>query len=229
MDDLGAKSLSSKIDKLAARTGRLERMVVTVGTVRDTPQFRENLYEEKTEGMETVHDIIKVIRRLGKNHPDVKPLTRRFEKEARKFQDAVAKIRDAEARTVEKFKSEGSSIGEEDDLKVGLLSAGQLQVESKMTQLEHKRNQIRNLEQDVTELASMFRDMQGLVDDQQQTVDQIVVHVESAVEATDNAASELQKAERYQRAARRRQLCCCILLLIIVAIIAIVIWVLVKK
>mmetsp|Transcript_30297 Transcript_30297/g.42233 ORF Transcript_30297/g.42233 Transcript_30297/m.42233 type:complete len:233 (-) Transcript_30297:411-1109(-) len=222
----GSRNLRSNIDKLSRLSSKLQRMAATIGTGRDNPSFREKLNEEKDRGMTLIHSIVRMIKQMrarGEN-----PSVKGFEKEARKFQEVIERIRDDESRVVRNSINSGRSSDVDDELTAGLLD-GQLQEEAKLTHLEAKKNQIKNLEQDVTELAGMFVDLQGLVNEQQATVDQITVHVEEAKEYTNNAATELEKAERYQRSARRRQLCCCILLLVVLLIVALVIYLLVKK
>jgi len=165
-------------------------MAATIGTGRDNPSFREKLNEEKDRGMTLIHSIVRMIKQMrarGEN-----PSVKGFEKEARKFQEVIERIRDDESRVVRNSINSGRSSDVDDELTAGLLD-GQLQEEAKLTHLEAKKNQIKNLEQDVTELAGMFVDLQGLVNEQQATVDQITVHVEEAKEYTNNAATELEK------------------------------------
>mmetsp|Transcript_14373 Transcript_14373/g.35047 ORF Transcript_14373/g.35047 Transcript_14373/m.35047 type:complete len:231 (+) Transcript_14373:127-819(+) len=220
------ENLRSMIDRLSRQTAKLQRMAVTIGTTRDNGGFRDKLNEEKDKGMELIHGIVGLIKQTGRDHPSVQSILGKFEREARQFQEVIERIKDDESRVVHQVNTDSVA---EDDLTVGLLQEGNIQVDAKLSQLENKRTQIRNLESDVTELASMFKDLQGLVNDQQSSVDQITVHVEEAKVYTQNAASELEKAERYQRSARRRQLCCCILLLIVFIVIGLVIYLLVKK
>mmetsp|Transcript_5482 Transcript_5482/g.10869 ORF Transcript_5482/g.10869 Transcript_5482/m.10869 type:complete len:229 (-) Transcript_5482:196-882(-) len=225
MNDLRpATNIRALIDKLSRQTSKLQRMAVAIGTGRDNADFRDKLNEEKDRGMNLIHDIVRQIKTVGPEHPSMRGYARRFEQEARMFQEAVEKIRMRRDTDIKQKNSE--SIGDEDELQVGLLEA---QVDGQLNALEAKRNQIKNLEQDVTELATMFQDLHGLVHDQQAVVDQIEVHVEEAKQYTDNATSELAAAERYQRSARRRQLCCCIILLFLIGIITLVIYLMVRK
>eukprot|EP00466_Bigelowiella_natans_P002758 jgi/Bigna1/130411/aug1.11_g5119 len=198
MDDFsraGSRNLRSNIDKLSRLSSKLQRMAATIGTGRDSPSFREKLNEEKDRGMTLIHTVVRMIKQMRARGES--PSVKGFEKEARKFQEVIERIRDHESRLVRNSISSGRNSDVDDELTAGLLD-GQLQEEAKLTHLEAKKNQIK-----------------GLVNDQQATVDQITVHVEEAKEYTNNAATELEKAEKYQRSARRRQLCCCILLLVV--------------
>jgi len=212
MDEFkGSRVLRSLVERLARQTSKLQRMAVTIGTPRDTATFRDKLTEEKDVGMSLIHDIVRHIKQMQAN--GINPNVKAFENEARNFQEIIERIRDHESQVVSS--SVVSAASQDDDLTVGLLSQGQIQVDGQVSQLEAKKKQIKHLEQDVTELATMFKDLQGLVNDQQETVDQIQVHVEETKAYTNNAASELEQAERYLRSARRRQLCCCIILIVV--------------
>mmetsp|Transcript_4018 Transcript_4018/g.5772 ORF Transcript_4018/g.5772 Transcript_4018/m.5772 type:complete len:230 (+) Transcript_4018:258-947(+) len=226
MDEFkGSRVLRSLVERLARQTSKLQRMAVTIGTPRDTATFRDKLTEEKDVGMSLIHDIVRHIKQMQAN--GINPNVKAFENEARNFQEIIERIRDHESQVVSS--SVVSAASQDDDLTVGLLSQGQIQVDGQVSQLEAKKKQIKHLEQDVTELATMFKDLQGLVNDQQETVDQIQVHVEETKAYTNNAASELEQAERYLRSARRRQLCCCIILIVVLLIVVLIIYLLVKK
>eukprot|EP00471_Norrisiella_sphaerica_P001018 CAMPEP_0184480782 /NCGR_PEP_ID=MMETSP0113_2-20130426/2304_1 /TAXON_ID=91329 /ORGANISM="Norrisiella sphaerica, Strain BC52" /LENGTH=206 /DNA_ID=CAMNT_0026859501 /DNA_START=250 /DNA_END=871 /DNA_ORIENTATION=- len=192
MDEFkGSRVLRSLVERLARQTSKLQRMAVTIGTPRDTATFRDKLTEEKDVGMSLIHDIVRHIKQMQAN--GINPNVKAFENEARNFQEIIERIRDHESQVVSS--SVVSAASQDDDLTVGLLSQGQIQVDGQVSQLEAKKKQIKHLEQDVTELATMFKDLQGLVNDQQETVDQIQVHVEETKAYTNNAASELEQAD----------------------------------
>jgi len=157
MDEFkGSRVLRSLVERLARQTSKLQRMAVTIGTPRDTATFRDKLTEEKDVGMSLIHDIVRHIKQMQAN--GINPNVKAFENEARNFQEIIERIRDHESQVVSS--SVVSAASQDDDLTVGLLSQGQIQVDGQVSQLEAKKKQIKHLEQDVTELATMFKDLQ---------------------------------------------------------------------
>lgn len=221
--------LRANIERLAKTTSKLNRMVATIGTSRDSDSFRDRLHEEKDSGMELIHSIVDEIRARGESVA-ASQVTRTFKQEAGRFQQVMEKIKEAEARVVQKsaWGSSEGQVGEADESKVALLQ-GQQQIDGRLESLERKKNQLRVLESDVSELAEMFKDVHSLVHQQEETVNQIVVSVEESKVATENAAQQFQQAEEYQRRSRKRKLCCFVICLVLIAVIALVIYLIAKK
>jgi t-SNARE complex subunit (syntaxin) len=92
-------------------------------------------------------------------------------------------------------------------------------VQDVVRDIELRHEEILRLEKQVLEVYELFKDLSLLVETQQESLDIIEKRVATAKDHVDQASSELEIAEGYQRKSRKKQ--CCLIIILLAVLIAI--------
>lgn len=234
--------LSEAINGLQRKISKLDRMMATIGTGRDTNDFRTRLRREVDGVNRSCKSIIGDIKstnqgRFSRGEAQVfSNLKEQFAQEFQKVQDVTKRIQGKDTAIIDMHqRGEQSGMNGGNDLNQGLLGARQEQAQAQDSAIdaqflefrEDEINQrhlaIRDLERDAREVLDMFTDLSTLVDHQQEGLDIIENNVNEAATHVKEGNQELLQAE-IQQGKSRKKTCWVIMILILILAVVVVIF-----
>jgi len=250
-----SERVTQGIQTIANNVGAINKLVVMLGTPKDTQDLRDQLHDVSEQTKETIREANKDIKTLGKldgGSPTENQARRRqqtglstkLKSEMERYSTALRNAQQKEREYVAQAKKEQSNKqnevyrgSEEDSAEEtrNLLQeeARRQQLMATQNELDHNEQLITEREEGIEEITSniqmvneIMRDLNRLVTEQGDTVDTIERNVEETVAHTKGAKEEVKQASYYQKLARNKM--CCILLIFAIILIIIVLVVVFK-
>lgn len=233
--------ISRRIFQITANVTQIQRLLQAIAAKKDNQQSRNNLrtlLETTRDNIKNTGDEIKKLDDFDEN--EIGGETARYTKNkmTRDFQGVLASFQEVQRKSAEYQQSyidsakqaiqeteEAADTGDSQNAPL-LLQATQSprlldnsEIEFNESLIEERESEIQNIEAGITELNEIFRDLGTMIGQQGEQIDSIEANVENVATDTQTAASELSKAQIYQRNSRNRMFCLLMILIIIFTII----------
>lgn len=242
----GTKELIASIFKLQTEVTRLKNDVQKLGSGRDTVELRQKVgaaIQRIQSNAQAIKDKLMKLHNDSKT-PQTTKIVNDFEATLKDFQNTMKIARSKEAATLPRrpeppaaatsssskppldIESQGDPLEQ-----AALLQEQQrqevLSLDNYVTYnealIEERDQGIAEIGQQINEVHEIFQDLAVLVHDQGEMVDDIDQNITRTAQHTEEANTQLQSAERHQRASRRRM---CFILAVVGFILAVLVVVL---
>lgn len=101
-------------------------------------------------------------------------------------------------------------------------SQQRMDAKNALADINRKHQEVSRIADSIMELQQLFIDVSVLVSAQGAILDQTVIHIEKAVDETDQGVKNMEGAVKYQKKSRKRMRCL-LFILVIIIILAVVI------
>ncbi|KAG5355382.1 Syntaxin PEP12 [Yarrowia sp. C11] len=213
--------------------GRLVKAAQNTGGKRDVVGRAIDLADETRDRFKTTGEDLKRLKEWEDTNAAQRftqqKLGREFATALNEFQVIQKRLAEHEKQEIQMDKqaaleseSRGDSQQQQQLLQQDVMTQdfmNQSETDQHMTLISEREEEIRNIEQGIEELNEIFSDLGTIVTQQGTIVDNIESNMYSIAGETRSAASELNRAARYQSRSRSRQCCLLLILVIVLAVI----------
>lgn len=235
--------LSSKIQSINTNVISLNKLMDSFGTVRDTPDIREQVQELTEDTKRIIREANATTKQLdgiddrGKRMKlnqvvtGLKEVIQRFaafeQRALSKGRKAVENLRDQKnLMSMEdgyNSDSEKERLWHEEDQKERQLAAFDQQVSYSSSLIQEREEGMKEIERTMLEVNDIYRDLATIVHEQGDQLDNIEANMSFVENNVEQGVVNLVKANTYQKKARTKMCCLLAILVIIGAIIAVVV------
>ncbi|XP_031559738.1 syntaxin-7-like [Actinia tenebrosa] len=227
-------SVSSNIFQINSNTSALERILRQISTGRDeVPQEKIHRLQQGTNKLATqTTNLLKSMSSLCGSSRQLRIQHERLKEE---FRESVSRYYSAQNKIAEQEKLivKSASIKQRQERTAGDFESDKMRLVDDESKREadqqllqqiavdeaimyEREDRIRQIESDILDINEIFRDLAGMVYEQGEMIDSIEGNVEKAHDNVSTANIQLEKASKYQKAARKK-MCCLLVICVLVA------------